>query len=265
LRVVSTRASCCARVSMRRGLRRAIRQLDHEAIRVLTPRTCCVALRLPRLPQASVSDRHLARAAEADEAGPVGVWHAAWRTLGLDALASQLPVPKAASGDRATARCRAGRSLAAAPGYASEMLERHPCSSRQPPPLHPSDRASVDQGRLSRGLGGVNRVEHDGWEKAAAASIWSALVSEGFHLMKSANKMLLSLSDIDEAASEHAEEEGRARRDAIAALLVALARFETVRRLFGGRCYNSDLARNTGLLPSAGILCSPVPPCRRAT
>lgn len=193
-----------------------------------------------------MSDRHLTRAAEADEPAPLGMWHAAWQTLGLDALASHSPESKAGSGDRASARCRAGRSLAAAPGYLPDLLERDPCRSRQPSPLHSSDRASMGRGRFSRGLEGVARVEHDGWEKAAAASIWSALVSEGFHLMKAANKKLLSLSEIDEAAGEVGAP-AQARRDAIAALLVALARFEAVRRLFGGRCYNSDLARNTGL------------------
>ena len=89
----------------------------------------------------------------------------------------------------------------------------------------------------------VARVQEDGWEKAAAASIWSALVSEGFYLMKSANKMLLSKAGDAGGAQALAG----SRLSATAALLVAIARFEAVRRLFGGRCYNSDLARNTGV------------------
>jgi hypothetical protein len=92
---------------------------------------------------------------------------------------------------------------------------------------------------------GVARVERDGWEKAAVANVWSALMSEGFYLMKSANNLLVSTAGAEGKGSGR-EEVRRERAVAVKALLVALARFEGVLRLFGGRCYNTDLARNLG-------------------
>jgi len=89
-------------------------------------------------------------------------------------------------------------------------------------------------------------VQKDGWEKAAVANVWSALMSEGFFLLKSANNLLLSTAGA--AGKGGGREEARAERaEAIKALLIALARFEAVQRLFGGSCYNTDLPRNLGV------------------
>lgn len=98
----------------------------------------------------------------------------------------------------------------------------------------------------SRGgcTGGVARVMEDGWERAAVVAVWSALMSEGFYLMKSANNLLVSTASV---RAENADGDvDRERALAVKALLVALARFETLRRIFGGSCFNTDLARNTG-------------------
>ena len=69
-------------------------------------------------------------------------------------------------------------------------------------------------------------------------------MSEGFYLMKSANNLLVSTASV---RAENADGDvDRERALAVKALLVALARFETLRRIFGGSCFNTDLARNTG-------------------
>ena len=92
--------------------------------------------------------------------------------------------------------------------------------------------------------GGVARVMEDGWERAAVVAVWSALMSEGFYLMKSANNLLVSTASV---RAENADGDvDRERALAVKALLVALARFEALRRIFGGSCFNTDLARNTG-------------------
>jgi hypothetical protein len=175
------------------------------------------------MPCATVSDRHLSRKAQEGGAG-------LWRLAPLSAAFNSLP-PWASPGQAAPA-ARAG--------------------------LHLSGLTAEDCGAGSgSAVGrGVARVERDGWEKAAVANVWSALMSEGFYLMKSANNVLVSTAGAEGKGSGR-EEVRRERAVAVKALLVALARFEGVLRLFGGRCYNTDLARNLGFyVPIHACVCA---------
>ncbi len=154
---------------------------------------------------------------------------------------------RSASEQRASARAAAPAARAGL--QVSACCRRAACGGDACPLGHASPlchAGAVGTGHFDEGDGGVARVEQDGWEKAAAANVWSGLMSEGFFLLKSANNLLLSTASA--AGKGGGREEVRAERaEAVKALLIALARFEAVLRLFGGRCYNTDLARNLGL------------------
>ena len=124
--------------------------------------------------------------------------------------------------------------------------------------------------------GGVVRVDQDGWERAGVAMVWSALMSHGFYLMRAANNILITTrqqersqgggaaeatastkSTTDDAKKAGESQEmtrRRLRADAARAMLVSISRFETLRRLFAGRCFNPDLTRNTGQLSCSSFM-----------
>lgn len=189
----------------------------------------------------SVSDRHLARVADDRDWPAGGTWpQISWPLL----------VPLGLRVGWTTSRPSDGRKQSGA--VKPKEAARGRAGRPQPPQKRQTGGADDGVGLLQQDgaassfAAGVGRVEEDGWEKAAAASIWSALVSEGFYLMKSANRILLSKPDRSDSGDGGSLRRAAARVEATAALLLAIARFEAVRRLFGGRCYNSDLARNTG-------------------
>jgi hypothetical protein len=164
------------------------------------------------MPRVTVSDRHLSREAQGGGA-------ALWR---LSPLAAFNSLTRSASPGQVAPAARAGLQLS--------DLRAEGCG----------------EGNGSAVGRGVARVERDGWEKAAVANVWSALMSEGFYFLKAANNMLVSTAG-GEGRGPGREKVRRERAEAVKALLVALARFEGILRLFGGRCYNTDLARNLGL------------------
>eukprot|EP00960_Hanusia_phi_P031348 749242-Hanusia_phi.AAC.4 len=81
----------------------------------------------------------------------------------------------------------------------------------------------------------------DSWERAVVKSIWVSLLSEGFFLLKASSKE----RGCDPAARSPPPLT-HLRHNMQRPLLAAIERFENLRRLSRGRCFNSDLPRNLG-------------------